>query len=495
VFETAEVGHAIDKATYEKAVPDLREALLEAQWGLHENHGFPVVVLIAGVDGAGKGETVNLLHAWMDPRHIHTVAFSAPTEEEQQRPRMWRYWRALPPKGKIGILFGSWYTEPIVNRVWGRCSSADLENEIERINAFEKMLADEGALIVKFWFHLSKKAQKKRLKAIDADPKRTWRVTKADWRQFERYDDYYSVSEHTLRLTSTGHAPWIVVEGADERYRSLTVGTVLLQAIRNRLDAPADQPAPRSHAAPLVKPIDNVTILDRMDLTRRVGPKKYRSELETWQGELNRLVRHKRFADLSVIAAFEGMDAAGKGGAIRRITGALDARQYQTIPVAAPTDEERAQPYLWRFWRHLPRRGRLTIYDRTWYGRVLVERIEGFCAEADWMRAYAEINQFEQELLEGGVVLCKFWLQISPDEQLRRFQEREKTGFKRFKITAEDWRNRDKWDAYQQAAADMIERTSTEIAPWTLVEAEDKNWARMKILRTLAGAIEDALRK
>ena len=187
------------------------------------------------------------------------------------------------------------------------------------------------------------------------------------------------------------------------------------------------------------------------------------------------------------------MDAAGKGGAIRRLTGALDARQYRVVPVGAPNEEERAYPYLWRFWRHLPRRGRMTIYDRSWYGRVLVERIEGFCTEADWMRAYGEINEFEEELVDGGGLICKFWLHVSPEEQLRRFEERAQTGFKHHKITAEDWHNRAKWPLYQQAAADMIERTSTRLASWTLVEAEDKHWARIKVLKTLVERLCEAL--
>jgi polyphosphate:AMP phosphotransferase len=489
VFESAEVGHSIDKKTYAKAVPELRETLLEAQWSLHEHGRFPVIVVIAGVEGAGKGETVNTLNAWMDPRHIRTVAFSAATPGEAQRPRMWRYWQALPKKGQIGILFGSWYTEPIVSRVQGLSKKANLELEISRINHFEQMLSDEGALILKFWFHITKREQRKRLTALDKDPKRSWRVTKTDWKQFELWDRYYEVSEYTLRNTSTGYAPWIVVEGTDERYRNLTVGTMLRDAIRKRIDAHRKKQVPPT-TAPLVEPIDKVTVLKRMDLSHAIPDKQYDEELEHWQEELFRLTRRKGFQDNAVVAAFEGMDAAGKGGAIRRVTGALDARQYQVVPVAAPTDEERAHPYLWRFWRHLPRRGKLTIYDRSWYGRVLVERIEGYCAEADWMRAYAEINEFEQELVESGAVLCKFWLQLSPGEQLRRFKERERTGFKRFKITEEDWRNRDKWARYQQAAADMIERTSTSIAPWTLVEAEDKNWARIKVLRTLVTAVK-----
>ena len=493
MFEAAEVGHAIEKARFAREVPKLRADLLDAQYALKENGRFPVIVLIGGVDGAGKGETVNKLNEWMDPRHIHTAAFRVPSDDERQRPRMWRYWMALPPRGAIGLLFGSWYTDPIVDRVYRRIKRAKLDQEIEEINRFEQMLADEGALIIKFWFHLSRKSQKKRLKEIDRDPKRTWQVTKSDWKQFEYYDKFYEVSEHTLRLTSTGHAPWIVVEGTDARYRYLTVGRVLLEALRKRVAMkPRDRTAP-SRAAPIVRPIDQVDLLRRLDLSKKYSDKQYGKLLENWQGRLNRAARHPRFQDLSVTVAFEGMDAAGKGSTIRRLTAALDARQYHVIPVAAPTDEERAQSYLWRFWRHLPRRGRLTIYDRTWYGRVLVERIEGFCAEPDWMRAYSEINDFEEQLIGSGTVLAKFWMQISKDEQLRRFREREQTRFKRFKITPDDWRNRKKWDLYQDAAADMVERTSTEIAPWTLVESNDKKYARIKVLQTVVEAVEARL--
>ena len=490
MFEGAEVGHKLAKASYEAQVPPLREALLDAQWALKATARFPVIVLIAGVDGAGKGETVNTLNEWMDPRNIHTVAFDGATEEEAHRPQMWRYWRELPRKGQIGIFFGSWYTDPIVDRVWKKSSKPELEMAVERINRFERMLADEGALILKFWFHLDKKSQRERLEKIDADPVMSRQVTRADWQQFKRYDRYAAVSEHTLRETSTGHAPWIVVEGRDARYRHVTVATVLLEAIRKHLAL--GSPA-AGNVVPVVPPVDARNVLNQMDLRRRLPARKYRGELARWQGELNKLARSTRFAERSVICAFEGMDAAGKGGAIRRVTAALDARQYQIIPIAAPTDEERAQPYLWRFWRHLPRLGRFTLYDRSWYGRVLVERIEGFCSEADWRRAYAEINQFEQELHEGGGVLCKFWLQISQDEQLRRFKARESVGFKHFKITDEDWRNREQWPRYETAAAEMIERTSTTQAPWTLVEAEDKNWARIKILQTLVERIETAL--
>ncbi|MGE3774601.1 MAG: polyphosphate:AMP phosphotransferase [Gammaproteobacteria bacterium] len=495
MFEAAEVGHRIEKKAFEAALPALRVSLLEAQWAVQSKRAFPVLVVIAGVDGAGKGETVNVLNEWMDPRHIRTVAFDTPTEEEAQRPRMWRYWQALPARGQIGILFGSWYMDPIVARVYRRAKKVELALEIERINRFERMLADDGALILKFWFHLSKDAQRARLEKIDRDPRRTWRVTRADWKQFEHYDRYYAVSEHVLRETSTGYAPWQVVEGADEHYRHLTVGTLLRDAIDKRLAATRRhrRPPAASSTAPLVAPLDALTVLGRLDLTRTLSERKYERELEQWQGELARLSRGKGFEKRAIVVAFEGMDAAGKGGAIRRLTGALDARQYRVVPVGAPNEEERAYPYLWRFWRHLPRRGRMTIYDRSWYGRVLVERIEGYCTEADWMRAYGEINEFEEELVDGGGLICKFWLHISPEEQLRRFEERTQTGFKHHKITSEDWRNRARWPLYQQAAADMIERTSTRLAPWTLVEAEDKHWARIKVLKTLVEHLREAL--
>ncbi|MFA5370455.1 MAG: polyphosphate:AMP phosphotransferase [Sideroxydans sp.] len=492
MFESAELGHKINKATYDKEVPQLREDLLNAQFDLAEKGKFQVIILVGGVDGAGKGETVNLLNEWMDPRHIQVHAMGEMSDEEREHPAMWRYWRASPPKGKIGVFFGSWYTAPIVRRVLKQCSNAELNQHIERIKHFERMLTNEGALVLKFWFHLSKEVQSKRLKTLEKNPKTRWRVTAQDWQRFKLYDRFRRVSEHTLRETSTAESSWFVVEGSDARYRNLTVGKTLLQALRDRLDHTVKTVA---RVAPLQPPIDQLDVLDRLDMTQKIAKKKFDRELEKYQGKLALLTRDPKFRKISVIAAFEGSDAGGKGGAIRRITGALDARHYLIIPVAAPTEEERAQPYLWRFWRNVPRIGQFTIFDRSWYGRVLVERVEKFCSEADWMRAYGEINDFEEQLAESGTVVLKFWLTITKEEQLRRFKEREKTGYKRFKITEEDWRNRKKWDDYEQAVCDMVDRTSTEIAPWTLVEANDKNFARIKILKTLCERIEAAMKK
>ncbi|MBP1772114.1 MAG: polyphosphate:AMP phosphotransferase [Holophagaceae bacterium] len=490
MFESAELGHKVSKETWDQEVPALREALLDAQYDL-AGAKFPVILLVAGVDGSGKSETVNTLNEWMDPRHIQTHGLDEPTDEERERPHMWRYWRMLPPKGKIGIFDGSWYTWPILERAYGRIKTSDLDQDMARVARFEQMLIHEGALVLKFWMHLGKDAQKKRLKSLEKDPKTRWRVTPRDWRHFEMYDTFRQVAERALRSTSTADSPWIVVEATDPRYQRLSVGKILLERIRARLDQPAPKAAP---VAPRISAkLDEVNILKALDLTKRLDKKDYEEELLLLQGKLNLLTRHKNFQKHSAVLVFEGVDAAGKGGGIRRITGALDARTYRIQPVAAPTEEERAQPYLWRFWRNLPPRGKVMIFDRSWYGRVLVERVEGFCAEPDWQRAYSEINDFEDQLVRSRSILLKFWLSISQAEQLRRFEERQATPFKRFKITEEDWRNREKWPEYEAAICDMLERTSTEIAPWTLIESEDKRYGRIKILKTLVQRLEDEL--
>lgn len=493
MFESAELGHRVDKKTFKTEVPKLRAELLDVQYDMLQKKEFPVVILISGVDGSGKGETINLLYSWMDPRHISTLAFSAPSDEESSRPYMWRYWRALPPKGKVGIFAGSWYSQPITDRINGEMRRSELDGRLDDINRFETMLVNEGALVLKFWFHLSKEGQKTRLKALEKDPRTAWRVTKESYDRLKTYNRLQQVAGHVLRVTNTAHAPWIIVEGTDDEYRSLTVGRIVLEAMKRRLNQEGLQRVPV--APPIVHPIDEKNVLSELDLTQTLAKQTYETQLAKYQARLSELVRDPRFVGRrSLVLVFEGSDAAGKGGSIRRVAASMDARQYQIVPIAAPTEEERAQPYLWRFWRHMPRTGRAAIFDRSWYGRVLVERVEGFCSEADWLRAYAEINDFEHQLSDAGAVVIKFWLQISADEQLRRFKERQATEFKRFKITDEDWRNRDKWDEYVSAVCDMVDRTSTGLAPWTLVEANDKNFARVKVLKTICERLEAALK-
>ena len=491
MFESAEIGHKLGKSEFKREEPKVRQRLLDLQYKLLQHGKFSTVILVNGVDGAGKGETVNLLNEWMDPRHIHTRAFGSTTDVEGRHPEMWRFWQALPPKGHIGILFGSWYTDPILSRVSGRDKRAAFERRLARIRDFERMLVSEGTLLLKLWFHLSKKAQKKRLEKLSADKKTAWRVGPDEWRHFKHYDEFVDVSEDALRETSTGEAPWEVIEGSDAEYRSLTAGRLLEKALAARLKGAAPVLSPP--APPPSPPLDGKTILNTADYTRVLDRDEYDRKLGKLQARLSGLTRSKKMGKRSIVMVFEGMDAAGKGSTIRRMTQAMDARFYHVVPIAAPTDEERAQPYLWRFWRHVPGHGLAVIFDRSWYGRVLVERVEGYCSEFDWMRAYHEINDFEEQLERAGAIVVKFWLAITPGEQLKRFRAREETAYKRFKITQEDWRNRRKWPQYERAVSDMVERTSSDFAPWHIVASDDKHFARIEAIERLCEAIGKAL--
>ena len=492
MFEAAELQQKVSKDDYKKRVPALRTELVALQQDLRRA-AFPVIVVFAGVDGAGKSETVNLLSEWMDPRWLVTRAFDRPTDEERERPEYWRFWRELPPAGRVGLFLSTWYSMPVLDRVYRRASGVEFEQDLARIADFERTLADDGALILKFWMHLNKKDQRKRLTALEDDPLTRWRVTRISWKHWKLYGRFIAAAETAIRATSTAQAPWTIVDGSDERYRGLTVAETLKDAVRRRLaESPraAGRPARQERSA--VK--RGSTILSHVRF-RSLDKKAFERRLSERQSELHLLQRRAAERGASTILVFEGWDAAGKGGAIRRLTPALDARHYQVIPIAAPTDEERAHHYLWRFWRHLPRAGRVTIFDRSWYGRVLVERVEGFASTPEWMRAYSEINQFEDQLLDHGIVLVKFWLHITRDEQLRRFKERQRSTFKSWKITDEDWRNRKKWDAYEHAVNDMVERTSTRRAPWTVVEANDKYYARIKVLQTVCERLKKAVSK
>jgi polyphosphate:AMP phosphotransferase len=506
MFEAAELGRKISREDFDAMAPGMRTELLALQQQLRQAD-FPVILLFAGVDGAGKNHTVNLLNEWMDPRWIVTRAYGEPSDEERERPEFWRYWRDLPPKGKIGMFMSSWYHHPLIERAYGRTSVAELDEALERIVHFEKALADEGALILKFWMHLSEKGQKKRLKALEKDPLTAWQVTPADWQHYEMYDKFISAAERIIMHTSKGYAPWQIVEGADSRYRSTVVLQTLKDAIARHLErrevtkrvaaelaAPADTAEARKKAEPAAL-LAQPSILSSLDMTQDANAEPYNQQLQEQRARLADLYRIAKERGVSTVLVFEGWDAAGKGGTIRRLTAALNARDYQVIPIAAPTEEERAQHYLWRFWRHIARAGRVTVFDRSWYGRVLVERVEGFCSQEAWRRAYGEINDFEEQLTERGLVVCKFWLHITSEEQLARFTARGEIEYKKWKLTDEDWRNREKWDLYEQAVNDMVERTSTRFAPWTLVEANSKAYARVKVMRTVADALERALGK
>lgn len=490
MFEIAELGHTLKKSEYNEQIPELRTQLLLLQQQLG-TCDFPVIILISGVDGGGKGQIINLLNEWLDTRYMQTFAFDEPSDEEKERPKYWRYWRSLPPKGKIGIYVGSWYSDPISHRVYGDIDDSQLSVELKHIKELEQLLIEDGALIIKCWLHLKKETQKQRIKELEKDPETRWQVTERDKKHLKLYDEFVKIAENVLTTTSTGISPWLVVEGTDIRYSSLTVGQHVLHRIRQHIDSRNGQ-SENINGISFIN-INQQSLLDTLNLSLSIDKKDYNDQLLHYQGKLNKLVRMAREQKRSTILVFEGWDAAGKGGAIRRITSAIDARSYRVIQTAAPTDEEAAHHYLWRFWRHIPRAGKVTIYDRSWYGRVLVERVESFAADKEWMRSYSEIVNFEEALLEHGILLLKFWLHIDKDEQLERFKEREQISYKKHKITEDDYRNREKWDDYKIAVNEMISRTSTRAAPWLMVEANDKRYARIKILKTVCEKLEAML--
>ena len=493
MFEATALRSTISNEEFKKRLSGLRESLLRVQQELRTAGRSPAIVLLAGVDSAGRSETANLLNQWMDPRWIVTRAWREPSDEERERPEFWRYWRSLPARGRIGLLINAWYEPVARDRVERRSGKTAFASRLNEIAAFEKALADDGAIILKFFLYLDAKSQRKRLKALKNNPLTRWRVTEREWRALKSHQRVTAVAAEAIRRTSTNAAPWHIVEGVDTHYRNFMVGTLIHDALREGMDRAARS---RPRGTPTKAGTrGQAAVLGSLDMTQSIEKKLFRYTLEKQQGRLNELERRARERGISTVAVFEGWDAAGKGGALRRVTAALDARDFHVRPIAAPTDEERAHHYLWRFWRHLSRAGQLTIFDRSWYGRVLVERVERFASPEEYQRAYGEINHFEKQLVDHGIILVKFWLHITKDEQLRRFRERQRTPHKRWKITDEDWRNRRRWNDYESAVDEMVARTSTRRAPWVLVEANNKYFARIKVLRTMADRLQRVLKR
>jgi polyphosphate:AMP phosphotransferase len=432
----------------------------------------------------------------MDARYLQTSVFAEMTPEESSQPRFWRLWRALPGRGQFAIFGGNWASEVIDQRMRRAIDDAQFDRLCGHTRGLEKLLVDDGALVLKFWIHLPKRELARRVKKADrSQGRRSWQIEDADRRILKRYDEALPWLRRFLRLTDWSEAPWTIVEGSDDRHRNLLVARTLLERLGKHLAARAAAPVPAKPAAPPALPDSrpNAGILDCMDLGRKLAYDDYREQLAKRQGQLHRRVDRARGRGITSVLVFEGWDAAGKGGVIRRIAGALDAGEYHLVPIAAPTDEEKAHHYLWRFWRRLPRAGEVVIFDRSWYGRVLVERVEGFAPEPVWRRAYEEINDFEENLVEGGFLVEKFWLQIDREEQMRRFAEREEKPYKKYKITDDDYRNRQRWDDYVCAVEDMIAHTSTDVAPWHLIPANDKRYARVAVLETICAALKRRL--
>jgi polyphosphate:AMP phosphotransferase len=487
LFADAESDPTVTEREYRERSQSLRTALLLAQHAMVEQAERAVLLVVAGLDGVGKGSSINLLNEWMDPRHLRTLVFEP--HVAKGRPALWPYWERLPARGSLAVVFGSWYQPLFQSLLKQGPDHPEVHHLIERIRHFEAMLVAEKVQVIKLWYHLSRKAQKSRTERLLSDPATAWRVMPADRRVARHFKPMRRAGAYLVQATDAPHAPWTIIPSAQGNYRDLATGDAVLSALQRPLPHPSSlrTSPPSPHAG---HGIGAVPSLDAIDHSTSLPREDYETLLAHSQRQLALKLRHPDFAKRSLVLVFEGPDAAGKGGAIRRVIRAMDIRQVDLHPVAAPSDEERARPYLWRFWRRLPPIGKVAIFDRSWYGRVLVERVEALAAPEDWQRAYDEINDFEQQLVESGSVVVKIWLSITADEQLARFREREESPFKTFKITPEDWRNRNRWDDYHQAANEMFARTHTPWAPWTVIPANCKRHARVAVLQAITQALD-----
>ena len=494
MLEKVDLNKKMSKEEYKNIIGELQLKLASLERQVKE-YKIPVIIVFEGWGSSGKGTLINKLILPLDPRGFNVYTTNYLSEEEKMKPFLWRFWVKTPEKGRIAIFDKSWYRRTLVERIDNDIKGEELASNFDDIKSFEKTLADDGNVILKFYLHISKKEQQKRFDRLEKNQATAWRVTKEDKKHNDQYDEYIKVIDEMIEETDSDYAPWTVVESTDNRFATVKVFTKVIHALEEKIQKIKEQNEnkivlPKIY---LDKAIMDATTLETVDLTQTIGKEEYKLKLKEYQKRI-RDIEHEIYTKrLPVIICYEGWDAAGKGGNIRRITQNLDPRGYEVSPISAPTELENSHHYLWRFWNKIPKAGHITIFDRTWYGRVLVERIEGFCSEDEWKRAYKEINDMEKQLTNFGVVLVKFWLQIDKDEQLRRFQEREQILEKNWKITDEDWRNRDKWDQYEEAANEMLFKTSTSYAPWTIVESNDKYYARIKALKTVIDAIEKML--
>ena len=466
------------------------EKLSQQQMKLKEKR-LPVLVLIEGWGAAGKGSAIGQIIKNIDPRFFKVFSMpSTPTEEERRRPFLYRFFEKIPEAGKFTFLDSGWMDQIMKERLDGKLDDKAYAQRVDSVKRFERGLTDNGYLVLKFFFHISKKEQESRIEALLSEKDTAWRVSQGDLWQNRHYDKCLEAFDRYLDDTNTPSAPWYIVDSKSKKFAELQVMETLCMGIETALHNESLAVPLLQNAFPLIKmpklrdvPLEGKTL----------DEEEYKKELKELQAKLGQLHNRLYRKRVPVIIAYEGWDAAGKGGNIKRLTGALDPRGFEVHPIASPEPHEKARHYLWRFWTRLPKDGHIAIFDRTWYGRVMVERLEGFCSENDWQRAYYEMNEFEQELYNWGAVILKFWVQIDKDTQLARFTERQNTPSKQWKITDEDWRNREKWDLYEQAVDEMLQKTSTTYAPWHILESVDKKYARIKALHIVIDALEKAL--
>ncbi len=499
MLEKIDLTKKMDKKEFKEKM-ELLSVRLSALQRECRSMKIPVIIVFEGFSASGKGTLISQLIAPMDPRGFSVYAINGESDDEKRRPFLWRFWTKTPEKGRIAIFDRSWYRRVLVDRFEHVTPKEQIPDAYQEIINFEEQLSDGGNVMIKFFLDITKKEQKKRMDTLLASKETAWRVTESDKKRHKHFDEYRIMVEEMLQKTDTDFAPWTIIEAIDKEYATVKIISTVIKRLEDRILqikqqkeaalSTASQPAACAPAVPFQS-----SILSHVDLSLSYTREEYREKLKTLQDRLSFLHSELYRRQIPVILAFEGWDAGGKGGAIKRLTQALDPRGYQVNPTAAPNDIEKAHHYLWRFWQNMPKTGHIAIFDRTWYGRVMVERIEGFCTTEEWKRAYKEINDMEAQLAHSGAIILKFWMQIDKDEQERRFRERMENPEKQWKITDEDWRNREKWDQYEMAVDEMLIRTSTTYAPWIIVEGNSKYYARIKVLQTVIDALEKRMKE
>ena len=494
MLEKVDLSRELPKTEYKSVMNGLKTKLGELQRRAHDL-GVPVVIVFEGWDAAGKGTMINRLLMSMDPRGFKVHPINPPNEEELLRPFLWRFWIKTPEKGRVGIFDRSWYGRVLVARVEKLVKQRMWEKSFDEIKSFERQLSDDGTVIIKFFLHISKDEQKSRFKKLQNNASTAWKVTEDDWRSHQIFDQYLEAIEEMLARTDTEYAPWTLVEAHDRRYATVKVFKTVIGRIEQKIKMLELSRTTEASVKPASKNSDTLltSTLGQSDLSLSLNRDEYEEALDVYQKRIRELEHEVYVERVPVMIVYEGWDAAGKGGNIKRLVQRMDPRGYEVIPVSVPNDIEKSHHYLWRFWMQIPKAGHIAIFDRSWYGRVLVERVEGFAMEQEWRRAFREINEMEQQWVNFGTVLFKFWIHISPEEQLRRFEERQENEHKKWKITEEDWRNREKWEQYREAVDEMLLRTSTSSAPWNVIESNSKLYARIKVLKTVVHGLEEKL--
>lgn len=512
MLEKVDLTKKMSKEEYKRKMDHLEVRLGQLQRQCKELK-IPVLIVFEGFGASGKGLQIGYLIQSMDPRGFQVFPIKNDTEEESMHPFMWRFWTKTPERGRIAIFDGSWYRRVLIDRFEKRTKEKDISRAFQSINSFEEQLSDDGNVIVKLFLDIDQKEQKKRFDKLAKNKETAWRVTQGDIERNARYGEYADMMEDMLFKTDKDYAPWTIIEATDRRFATVKIYTTVIKAMADQIEKvqrkkeeestakDAGETSVSLEASQVAREAEEelkelqVSILSKADLSLRYTQEEYKEKLKKLQKKMEKLHGELYRRRIPVVLGFEGWDAGGKGGAIKRLTQKMDPRGYVVNPTASPNDIEKAHHYLWRFWKAMPKDGHVAIFDRTWYGRVMVERIEGFCTKEEWQRAYKEINDMEKDLHDAGAIVIKFWMHIDKDEQERRFRERQENPEKQWKITDEDWRNREKWDQYEDSVNEMLLRTSTDYAPWVVVEGNDKYYARIKVLSTVVKAIEERLKE